>query len=412
MGKKEGTIMSKPRFTKEIKKEIARFKAASEKEKTYEWCLKMVEIQPNLLAKVPKTLRTEELCNLALDVSMSFTTPHQRRKACRINSIPKALRTDSVYLKAVHGIGENIKHIPHPTDEMIRIALEISPEAVEFVAPERVQFEEWERAILNEGALIRFVPKELQTKELMSLALERDDQAYSYLAHPEWFTEEELVDLNPRCIRFIENPSWLLIKRTIKNRGYFMYYDLEKYNQPLGRAMCEFLHRFDQRINDLPHVLPEMLIQEAFNGAIATTETKECLWLALKNRTMPLGQTELDTLLKGIYQRFTLTPNELKLIDHLIRTIPSNDEVYFPTKSEALDEKIKKNPNLFKTLYHKEQTPDLVQLALTQDARLIRYVRSDLKSYRLCRWTIQQHPELIDFSPYHEHFYESSVLAL
>jgi hypothetical protein len=124
------------------------------------------------LEYVPKKLRTEEMCRIAV-----------ARDGLALYSVPEVLRADEMCRIAVAQNGLALEHVPKQlrTDEMCRFVVAQRGAALEHVPAELRTAEICKIAVSQNGWALRDVPWDLRTVEMCKIAVAQNGRALEYV---------------------------------------------------------------------------------------------------------------------------------------------------------------------------------------------------------------------------------------
>ena len=160
--------------------------------RTEEVCRFAVAQDGRALGYVPADLRTVEMCRIAVaqnGLALLYVPQHLcTEELCRIATaqdggsleyVLKKLRTEELCRIAVTQNGRALEHVPENlrTEEMCRIAVAKSG-MVLYHVPQKLRTEEMCRlAVTQDGEALRHVPEKLRTKEMCRIAVAQDGGA-------------------------------------------------------------------------------------------------------------------------------------------------------------------------------------------------------------------------------------------
>jgi hypothetical protein len=156
----------------------------------------VLRLNGKALYNVPETLRTEELCKIALARSgwtlWHVPVPLRTDEVCRIAvtqngsalwAVPKDLRTEDLCRIAVAQSGLALEHVPKDlrSEELCEIAVTKNGEALMYV-PEKLRAEELCKiAVAQNGRALVFVPEVLRTGEFYRITIGKNSWALQYV---------------------------------------------------------------------------------------------------------------------------------------------------------------------------------------------------------------------------------------
>lgn len=139
--------------------------------KTLTFFERIIEACPKSIEFVPRKMITPKLCTIALDKD-HYCFP----------KLPNSMLTYENLKHAVSKNGSHLQHIPveQRNEELCRIALSVSPDAVPFVTCE-VTYEEFKRAVTVCGSMLARVPLDYRDEEMCIAALTKERGASSHV---------------------------------------------------------------------------------------------------------------------------------------------------------------------------------------------------------------------------------------
>lgn len=279
-----------------------------------------------------------------------------------------------------------ILNVENPTEELWLMAIKKQPDLLcHCFNPSAFLIEE---AINQNGLLIKHV--ENQTPFLKELACAQNPQSLEYIKHPDETLCLKYLKKDGNLLRWIKNPSDAMIRTAVIQNFRAMIY----VESPSKKLLSWYLRDQEGRLSEVSSTVvidDELLVEAGLRGYQGmlnqrglSLEMKYWLWqqyyveakwesfkdfelggqikLNVKEPITPLGQMFLEAMEKE-YVTFKMFPQ------HIDRR-----EVLTPLVLAAY---LKENPNLLAGIPFRH------------------------RSYRLCRYAIQQSKDLVIWSPYH-----------
>lgn len=374
----------------EQNKLIRAFKDSNLTTEDYPSCLKMVELQPNLLAKVPYHLRTRELCEIAIVHSLSFTTDKQRIKACRLASIPKEFRDETTLHRCVQGFGMNIKDIKSPSVELQRLAVESTPEALKHVSHTLFTEEELDQFLTRVPKAIKYLPKSFHTNERLRRLFELNPHSIRHFLTDDVAFLIECIQKQPQVIEYLNEPPHLVRHEAIRLKGQLIQ-EIAPPHQTF--RLCEEAYLFGGNPKHFHRMDDTLGVQMALNGELHPNQSIELIKMSLKNHT--------DTFHLANFSKIEgLTAQDREFFKALFKKLQWRPSLFMDEKSFIRE--LNKGTISLAHISSNQQTLSLVAVAIEKNPEDIIYIKPALKSYRLCRYIGRKSSIAKPYSPYED----------